>query len=740
MSVTEEYGKARRNLLARVRRLEKKGVTVDRGKVIPPKPKRLTAGSVSRLDRLTAERIARMSGGPKARKAVAAKPVVAKTNVKKNIPIKRTRTDEFNAAWEKELKRVEKSAAKLERSGGIRKGVNIREEFPAPLNVSPAKLRALRNITSGKLSVMFPPPEKPRTVVSRMKRRSALKPQSEKTPYEKEKEKKAKERKKRKPYAPRVRKSTKKEFNPDDGIITEGGRTRPWEEIRAEIFADVPGAVDDNGIVYNPETGELLGLENPGYAQTRGKTIIDQRTGKIVWHSPRWRKRLVSAGGIVYNPKTGEVVLISDEAVKRYGVMIGDDDRFILNENGGLTDTRTGEWIYDGEVRVSDETSAAEVSGNGTEQTGPEEKKKESKGLKRLRYNPEEDTVEEVPDWEDDEDFIVYGADESIAGMTETDRMIYEIMHDETLPHDYARIQELLKHTRSRPERMIGESYKEYLDRLAMNVRVRAYQDELGNYPERDTGETQEDYLIRLSRLVEATGRPTLTQMEERKENAIRAALEKRLGYDPFKPVTDSDRVPAEMVLNYILQHWDIVKGNLPRGFSYYGKPNEIGIRLALERMDERSRRNFYYARKAAVARDAERRKKYTKPDDLPPMSAADAITERFESLVRQFRGTDIEEQSKNLLRMWEQVKEREGKNIEAFLRENGAALTQAIDNMIPEWWQYHISGEEGVIGMFTLPDTDVVTILRGNRPLSLSELHHSGSPVGKPVRGYAYL
>ena len=49
-----EYRKARRNLQARVRRLEKKGVMVE---PIPAIPKRITRGSINRLNKLTRKKL-----------------------------------------------------------------------------------------------------------------------------------------------------------------------------------------------------------------------------------------------------------------------------------------------------------------------------------------------------------------------------------------------------------------------------------------------------------------------------------------------------------------------------------------------------------------------------------------------------------------------------------------------------------------------------------------------------------
>lgn len=49
-----EYRKARRNLQARVRRLEKKGIMV---KPIPAIPKRITRGSINRLNKLTRKKL-----------------------------------------------------------------------------------------------------------------------------------------------------------------------------------------------------------------------------------------------------------------------------------------------------------------------------------------------------------------------------------------------------------------------------------------------------------------------------------------------------------------------------------------------------------------------------------------------------------------------------------------------------------------------------------------------------------
>lgn len=49
-----EYRKARRNLQARVRRLEKKGVMVE---PIPTIPKRITRGSINRLNKLTRKKL-----------------------------------------------------------------------------------------------------------------------------------------------------------------------------------------------------------------------------------------------------------------------------------------------------------------------------------------------------------------------------------------------------------------------------------------------------------------------------------------------------------------------------------------------------------------------------------------------------------------------------------------------------------------------------------------------------------
>lgn len=49
-----EYRKARRNLQARVRRLEKKGIMVES---IPAIPKRITRGSISRLNKLTRKKL-----------------------------------------------------------------------------------------------------------------------------------------------------------------------------------------------------------------------------------------------------------------------------------------------------------------------------------------------------------------------------------------------------------------------------------------------------------------------------------------------------------------------------------------------------------------------------------------------------------------------------------------------------------------------------------------------------------
>ena len=49
-----EYRKARRNLLARIRRLEKKGIVVE---PIPAIPKRITSNSINRLNKLTRKKL-----------------------------------------------------------------------------------------------------------------------------------------------------------------------------------------------------------------------------------------------------------------------------------------------------------------------------------------------------------------------------------------------------------------------------------------------------------------------------------------------------------------------------------------------------------------------------------------------------------------------------------------------------------------------------------------------------------
>lgn len=322
------------------------------------------------------------------------------------------------------------------------------------------------------------------------------------------------------------------------------------------------------------------------------------------------------------------------------------------------------------------------------------------------------------------------------------DDEVEEILADRKAVNQVEALQQILKQVSgSFPRRYPAESLPDYAKRLANALRIRGYQEELGEYDERGDKETQEDYMERLANEVTSQmGKRTLSE----KANGMREQLINNLiqqhGFNPFKPVDDSDRVSPEELLDFIVKNRAELGANLPKWASF---KKDSTLLEHFRMMNDREIRNRFLSlqndlnrirnlKERNAQRDAE-----TPDDEIPRFDDIEDITDSLNSLVEKYGylpvGTILEEMRDEWTRTLQTVDE---KTVRHYLRDNVGEILTMLDEAIDEIELYHLlKGDITPDGISVKNYPQLQRHLRLGRALSFSEAVNADTPKPATIR-----
>lgn len=277
------------------------------------------------------------------------------------------------------------------------------------------------------------------------------------------------------------------------------------------------------------------------------------------------------------------------------------------------------------------------------------------------------------------------------------DNEVEEILQDRKAVNQVEALQQLLKRVSgSFPRRYPAESLPDYAKRLANALRIRGYQEELGEYDERGDRETQEDYLERLANeITSKMGKSTLSEKADIMRQQLIDNLIEQHGFNPFKPVDDSDRVSPEDLLNFITENRDEFGANLPKWASF---KKDSTLLDHFRQMNEREIRNRFLSLKNDLdrirnlkARNAERDAE-TPDEELPRFDDIADITEALDNLVEKYgylpAGVVLEE----IRDTWRAtLSTTPEESVREYLRDNIGDILTMLDEAIDEIELYHL-------------------------------------------------
>lgn len=167
--------------------------------------------------------------------------------------------------------------------------------------------------------------------------------------------------------------------------------------------------------------------------------------------------------------------------------------------------------------------------------------------------------------------------------MTEADKIITIV---DSIEFPYVQ-EEVLKHYLGKvPPKKVNETDREYRDRLKDLLRRKEYEDLIPYYIEPEEGESQADYMARLTAAVEGQGYETQgsAKAKQLKEEHDRRVEE--LGYDPEKPVDETDRITVTEIIKFLNNHTET--------FIEWKYGNKAKMIRELDSMTELERRNKF--------------------------------------------------------------------------------------------------------------------------------------------------
>lgn len=322
------------------------------------------------------------------------------------------------------------------------------------------------------------------------------------------------------------------------------------------------------------------------------------------------------------------------------------------------------------------------------------------------------------------------------------DDEVEEILADRKAVNQVEALQQILKQVSgSFPRRYPAESLPDYAKRLANALRIRGYQEELGEYDERGDKETQEDYMERLANEVTSQmGKRTLSEKANDMREQLINNLIQQHGFNPFKPVDDSDRVSPEELLDFIVKNRAELGVNLPKWAAF---KKDSTLLEHFRQMNDREIRNRFLSlqndlnrirnlKERNAQRDAE-----TPDDEIPRFDDIEDITDSLNSLVEKYgylpAGAILESMRDDWARTLQTVDE---KTVRDYLRDNVGEILTMLDEAIDEIELYHL-----LKGDITPDDISVKNYpqlqrhLRLGRALTFSEAINADTPKAAPVR-----
>lgn len=322
------------------------------------------------------------------------------------------------------------------------------------------------------------------------------------------------------------------------------------------------------------------------------------------------------------------------------------------------------------------------------------------------------------------------------------DDEVEEILADRKAANQVEALQQILKQVSgSFPRRYPAESLPDYAKRLSNALRIRGYQEELGEYDERGDKETQEDYMERLANEVTSQkGKLTLSEKANDMREQLINNLIQQHGFNPYKPVDDSDRVSPEELLDFIVKNRAELGANLPK-WAAFKKDSTLLEHFRM--MNDREIRNRFLSlqndlnrirnlKERNAQRDAE-----TPDDEIPRFDDIEDITDSLNALVEKYgylpAGTILEEMRDEWTRTLQSVDE---KTVRDYLRDNVGEILTMLDEAIDEIELYHL-----LKGDITADDISVKNYpqlqrhLRLGRALTFREAVNADTPKSAIAR-----
>ena len=319
-------------------------------------------------------------------------------------------------------------------------------------------------------------------------------------------------------------------------------------------------------------------------------------------------------------------------------------------------------------------------------------------------------------------------AKEPLAGY---DNFVEEVMDNKRAQYQVEQLQEAFKQLGTAyPRRYPAENLPDYAKRLATALRIRGYQDELGEYDERLDRESMDEYLERLANEVsKVTGNTTLSERVNRMRDIIVQSVIEQKGYNPFKPVDDTDRVTPEQLVDFIMENRDEFGVNLPNWANW--KKRETLLQKMRELPETTVRNRFMDLQKSLSdlrelkARNAERDKYEAEhPESIATFDDIEDTTDALDSLIDRYGYLPAASVLKTLRNIWQHTLDTTPeKNVRDYLGGVIGELLTSLDEAVSDRLLYHLQhGDVSADDIYIREANDIARMLNMGKPLSFGE------------------
>lgn len=558
-SLSARYKRARKRLVDRNSFIRKQGYTVQ---PLPAKPDVITEEAIADLEKRNAAWIyqnatykdaktgtvipgierAKETG---ARSVTSRKVARNKTRARKSKSGTPTKTQEYQAEVRKQVKRIQGAIRRM-----AKQGIQINFEVPkVPETIKPSVLESLKELTPRKLRSRYGVMVEPTTgeVIAEGKAVNATL------------RRKAAEKRPRKDKAEKEANRLTREINRLQDLENEAFRALVQARQRGDETGELESALENARRNLTDKRLDLTNLRDRGGLDTFRERLSGERF----------------SGGLVDRLYTNR---LTDEDVH----ILATTEHFALSDiksfqRGGMDLAELAYRVYQREHRAEAAKKRREKQRQRQRQERQDEFLQKYGTADVDEVKLVKDTIERI-DSEKAKDIA-----DSAPRMTEADKIITIV---DSIEFPYVQ-EEVLKHYLGKvPPKKVNETDREYRDRLKDLLRRKEYEDLIPYYIEPEEGESQSDYMARLTAAVEGQGYETQGSAKAKELKEAHDRRVEELGYDPEKPVDETDRITTTEIIKFLNNH--------QQAFLDWKYGNKAKMIAELDAMSDIERRNKF--------------------------------------------------------------------------------------------------------------------------------------------------